>query len=452
MVRGRVLGFRLRVLAALIATAHGASHCLGDPASARSLIEGYLATSTIAEPLEALVEKLGHDEHAVRERATRHLIALGDEARPLVERAAKSHDPEVRLRARRILAAHQPSPTDVHAALTEAIDALAAAKERWVLQAMIQLLHHRRVDVRYAAEYGLRRVARRAFHYNAYAARADRAAAVGRWRAWWTRSAAGFAFEAERRPAPEPAGILVCGGQTSKVWLYKPSGKLVWTKQLRGATFKAIGLSNGNTIHADSYRKVVEETTPEGRVVWSTKGIDLAGTVTGIERLPNGNTLIAHLGGRRAVEVDAEPKIVWTYRAEGLVYGAQRLASGNTLVCMHVPCKVVEVTRAGRIVWQKADLGVPFDAVKLPNGNVLIAEHSKQRVIEVNRQGAVVWERRCRAGPRSVRRLPDGTTAIGVYGRGFILVDKDGMLVRELHRHDIPGGLSIFPRVRASDG
>jgi len=67
-----------------------------------------LAAGVLAQPAATpaeLVKKLGDQEYAVREQATQALIKLGDEAIPALEKALKSDDVEVRLRAGRALRA-----------------------------------------------------------------------------------------------------------------------------------------------------------------------------------------------------------------------------------------------------------------------------------------------------------------------------------------------------------
>ena len=54
---------------------------------------------------DALIAELGDDSYEVRERATEGLIAMGEGAVPVLERALKSEDLEVRLRAGRALRA-----------------------------------------------------------------------------------------------------------------------------------------------------------------------------------------------------------------------------------------------------------------------------------------------------------------------------------------------------------
>jgi HEAT repeat protein len=61
-----------------------------------------------AEEARRLVAQLGDEEFRIREEATRQLIAKGKRHRELLLKAADSPDAEVRLRARRILAAWMP--------------------------------------------------------------------------------------------------------------------------------------------------------------------------------------------------------------------------------------------------------------------------------------------------------------------------------------------------------
>ena len=385
-----------------------------DAAAAKALIKALLARPA-AQParIRSLIKDLGHDDWRVRERATRALIALGSAAEPFVEAATRSPDPEVAERAAFILRAHQTGPDGERDQLARAIDVLLAARDKWLVGALIRLLGHRRLVVRYPAEYALRRATGQCFGYSAYAAPAGRAAAAGKWRAWWKKAEAAFAFDARRAAAAKPTGFLICGNGTPKVWLVDAAGKVVWTKKTRNKTYCAVGLPNGNTIISDYGAGIIEEYDPAGKVVWNTEGIPLPGSVHGIERLGNGNTLIAHTDGQRVIEVDPRGKIVWTYRDEGHPASAQRLANGT----------------------------------KLPNGNVLIADYGKRRVIEVDCTGRIVWERKCRSGPNSARRLRDGRTVIAAGSEGIVLVDADGRLVRTLYRAGNPGKVSIAPAV-----
>lgn len=57
-----------------------------------------------AQSADVLIERLGSDDAAERERAGAALVELGEPARDALQRAAKGNDPEVSARARRVLA------------------------------------------------------------------------------------------------------------------------------------------------------------------------------------------------------------------------------------------------------------------------------------------------------------------------------------------------------------
>jgi hypothetical protein len=66
-----------------------------------------VAAAQEADPAADLIKQLANDEYAVREAATKKLVELGDKAVPELEKALKSDDLEVRLRAGRALRAIQ---------------------------------------------------------------------------------------------------------------------------------------------------------------------------------------------------------------------------------------------------------------------------------------------------------------------------------------------------------
>ena len=53
--------------------------------------------------IETLIRQLGDDEGAVRREATRALAEIGAPALPALQRASKSEDPEVRMRAKQLV-------------------------------------------------------------------------------------------------------------------------------------------------------------------------------------------------------------------------------------------------------------------------------------------------------------------------------------------------------------
>jgi hypothetical protein len=156
----------------------------------------------------------------------------------------------------------------------------------------------------------------------------------------------------------------------------------------------------------------------------------------GIERLPNGNTLIADDrpgNDARALEVDSLGRLVWAY-VKGdvpLIHTARRLANGNTLMSSSVGNKVIEVNPDGDTVWtDSSGLAYPNEAYRLANGNTLITDRNNNRVIEVTPQLAIVWSYSNLSGPHNGSRLANGNTLICDSGNDRVVeVDASGAVV-----------------------
>jgi hypothetical protein len=156
----------------------------------------------------------------------------------------------------------------------------------------------------------------------------------------------------------------------------------------------------------------------------------------GVERLPDGNTLIADAGGgfdARALEVDSLGRLVWAYIKCDVpfLHTARRPANGNTLMSSSAGNKVVEVNRSGDTVWTYSlNLAYPNDAYRLANGNTLITVRDNNRVIEVTPQHAIVWSYSNLAGPHNGNRLGNGNTLISDSDNDRVVeVDSEGTVV-----------------------
>lgn len=125
-------------------------------------------------------------------------------------------------------------------------------------------------------------------------------------------------------------------------------------------------LPNGNYLLALVGEHVVRELDPEGKVVRDipTPGDPFIGL-----RLANGNTLIGCGDGHQVIEVDPAGTVVWQIDENELpglplrfVAGLQRLPNGNTVVCNwgghghggKQPL-LFEVTRDKQVVWKVED-------------------------------------------------------------------------------------------------
>ena len=160
-----------------------------------------------------------------------------------------------------------------------------------------------------------------------------------------------------------------------------------------------------------------------------------------------GDLLISDQFNNRAIEVDAQKQIVWSFGSgnpslcnpgPGAIIGlndAERLSDGLTLLAgtgippgassfMPNGCvdnRVIVVDHAGKIVWQYGQAGVtgsgpnqlnvPVFAIQLPNHDFLIVDQGNNRVIEVNKQKQVVWSYGGTGvlnNPNSAELLPNG--------------------------------------------
>jgi hypothetical protein len=109
---------------------------------------------------------------------------------------------------------------------------------------------------------------------------------------------------------------------------YDSGGTVLRTIPARSGPHSVVRLGNGNTLIAcgdavkDGAR--VFEADGDGKTVWEIKGTDLPGIslkfMTGLQRLPNGNTVMSNWQGHgqfgsgpHLIEVTPDKKVVWTF-------------------------------------------------------------------------------------------------------------------------------------------
>lgn len=150
-------------------------------------------------------------------------------------------------------------------------------------------------------------------------------------------------------------------------------GKIVKTVKLKTNQTKihrqmriARKIDNGNYLVGHNADKVIREYDPNGKVI---REINVEGNGHAAYRLGNGNTLISTGDGHKIIEVDKNDKVVWQINENDLegnplrfIAGMQRLENGNTVVANwgghgHVgeQPQVFEVTRDKKVVWQIFD-------------------------------------------------------------------------------------------------
>lgn len=135
-------------------------------------------------------------------------------------------------------------------------------------------------------------------------------------------------------------------------------------------------LPNGNYIAPHLFDFAVKEYEPGTGKVLNTFPTDDRGRekrdwpFTAI-RLKDGNTLIGCTNGNRIIEVDADGKIVWSVDNDDIgenlfndACGVQRLPNGNTVVASYHSSgdqvKLFEVTRDKKVVWRYSGMNAGF--------------------------------------------------------------------------------------------
>ena len=164
-----------------------------------------------------------------------------------------------------------------------------------------------------------------------------------------------------------------------------------------------------------------------------------------VERLPNGNTLIADAGdeagfGSEIVEVDPVGNIVWNYN-EGLkfVHSGRRLKNGNTLITDTTNNRLLEVTPDRKMVMNSDDWGegtgrlsdgshlhYPNEAFELQDGTFLVTDRNNDRCLQVDRKGNALWvfEKELHH-PHNANPLPN---------ENILISDSDGNRILEINR------------------
>ncbi len=140
-----------------------------------------------------------------------------------------------------------------------------------------------------------------------------------------------------------------------------------------------------------------------------------------VQRLANGNYIVGFMDRKDFIVSEFSPdgKSIWrSDRMDGGVISVQRLANGNTVAALSDAKKVVEIDAKGAVVWTAKTRTRATDAIRLANGNTLISEHVfpgkdlSGRLFEVDPQGEEVWSMEEVQDPQRIQRLPNGNTLV----------------------------------------
>jgi HEAT repeat protein len=261
------------------------------------------------------------------------------------------------------------------------------------------------------------------------------------WLAWWKVNAA--RVDLGRLTArPWYGYTLICDCGRNRVYEIDRNNKERWAIDNVQGPFDAWVLPRERVLIAEFNANRVTERDFKGNIIWQKQ---VPGNPSNVQRLANGNTLIAMNGGA-IMEVDRTGKEVYTipnvpgntlaaYRARnGDIYcmtfggqclvldttgkqlatmttghdansmgGIDLLPNGRVLISNQQGGKVYEFDREGK---KQLELDAPGirTASTLPNGHILVASQNNQRVYELDRAGKTVWEYKDPGNPFRARR------------------------------------------------
>ncbi len=245
------------------------------------------------------------------------------------------------------------------------------------------------------------------------------------------------------KPELEPLKFYLVDRTKNRVILTDREGRMDWRYgEGEGQTLQKPNSCNptavGTLILADTdQHRVIEIDTKTGEIVWqfgeTGKPRDKQAGLNrprGVQRLANGNTLIADQGNTRVFELTPGGEIVWSYEGVDRLtgpYHASKLENGNVLITDWAAHQVIEVSPAGEVVWHfgvrkttgedATHLSYPESASRLSNGNTLIADTRNDRVVEISPEGEMVWvfsgRKEIKYGsPAYAERMTNGNTLV----------------------------------------
>lgn len=301
---------------------------------------------------------------------------------------------------------------------------LADRGHRASLPVLGELLDSGDREVRTEAGSILRAFTGQKFGYLAYDEPGRRAAAVKDWTAWIeTHGATAKLHFPLKETGIELGRTLICVWAEKKLIELDASGKEVFEAGGYAYIWGCDGLPNGHRVAVDYNRQCVIEYDAQGKEIWRKDG--LPGKPTSVERLTNGNTLLALSDSGLVVEVNRGGEIVWQVRLAGRPTLAQRLENGLTVVNLQFAKKVVEIDRDGNVVWELTGLNNPLNSERLESGNVLVCEMSQNKIVEYDRAGKIVWSKEGFNNPAQAQRLSSGNTLVADE-RGLHEIDRAG--------------------------
>jgi len=198
-------------------------------------------------------------------------------------------------------------------------------------------------------------------------------------------------------------------------------------------------------ICTDSYAGKVAVVSADGKIEWEYN----CNAPQDCWRLPNGNNLFCHARG--AIEMTADKRIVWEYKAgtNTEIHACQPLPNGNVLVVENGPCRILELDRDAKIA-KEIKLTPPPPSVhvhdqfrgvrKTKDGHYLVCRKGEHIVQELDGAGKILRDIKVPGDVHEVVLLPDGHLLITCGdGHKVIELDANEKVVWDLNENDLPG-------------
>ena len=295
--------------------------------------------------------------------------------------------------------------------LIAVVTGLAKQKHRGCLPVLLKLLDADEITIRVQAAQLLRAISSQRFGFVAYDKPENRKTAIRKWTKWIS----GTGRTAELKTPSQ--NLKVGTGRTLYcVWSKKvlieidSQGRKLFEVGGFSYIWGCQGLPNGHRLAIDFSGKFVVEYDAKGKQIWKVD--KLASGPTSVQRLANGNTLLALPNVGKVVEINRLGKVAWEVSLKGRPTSAQRLPNGLTVVNLQFGKQVVDIDRQGKVIHKLIGPKNALTAQRLANGNTLVCDMGDNRVVEYDMNGNIVWSKAGFTNPAQAQRIANGNTLV----------------------------------------
>jgi hypothetical protein len=173
-----------------------------------------------------------------------------------------------------------------------------------------------------------------------------------------------------------------------------------------GGAFACQRLANGNTMIGENSTGRILEVTPDKTIAFALQVQPFQPgshhNLRMVRKLKNGNYLVCHSGEHVVREHTPQGKIVFEIKLDNIAFSAVRLPNGHTLVG-HIG-HITEFNAQGKTVWQFSNQDIPGVHINamcglhvLANGHIAVGVYSAYKngkgngMFEITRDKTLVW-------------------------------------------------------------